>query len=206
MAKFKVGDKVVVRRISSQITSFGVTKGMTGVVVVPESPRATHVGVKFEEEISGNPLYYRTIPTLVGEDAKKGLWIEPENLELIEEPKVTQQFKAMKIRIKDEEHSRLVQKALFEMGYRWLHYDQEIRFTDKAFIYTKNDGYLLHGSLIGCFNADKSEEVELVTTYSFQPVDQEVLRNRKEKEALERNVADMQKQLDEMKQKLEKMF
>jgi len=83
MAKFKVGDKVVVRRISSQITIFGVTEGMTGVVVVPESPHATHVGVKFEEEISGNPLYYRTIPTLVGEDAEKGLWIEPENLELI---------------------------------------------------------------------------------------------------------------------------
>lgn len=205
MAKFNVGDKVVVRRISSQITIFGVTEGMTGVVVVPESPHATHVGVKFEEEISGNPLYYRTIPTLVGEDAEKGLWIEPENLELIEEPKMTQQFKAMKIRIKDEEHSRLVQKALFEMGYRWLHYDQEIRFTDKALIYTKNDGYLLHGSLIGYFNADKSEEVELVTTYSFKPVDQEAKRKREEKEALERNVADMQKQLDEMKQRLEKM-
>lgn len=203
MAKFEVGDKVVVTGLGLHSDFFDVTKGMTGVVVVPESPHATHVGVKFEEEISGNPLYYHTIPTLVGEDTEKGLWIEPENLELIEEPKMTQQFKAMKIRIKDEEHSRLVQETLFEAGYRWLHYDQEIRFTDKAFIYTKNDGYLLHGSLIGCFNEDKSEEVELVTTYSFKPVDQEVLRKREEKEALERNVADMQKQLDEMKQKLQ---
>ena len=206
MAKFEVGDKVVVTGLGSQIDFFGVTEGMTGVVVVPKSPHTNNIGVKFEEEISGNCLYYNCTPMLVGEDAEKGLWIEPENLELIEEPEMTQQFKAMKIRIKDEEHSRLVQETLFEMGYRWLHYDQEIRFTDKAFIYTKNDGYLLHGSLIGCFNEDKSEEVELVTTYSFKPVDQEAKRNRKEKEALERNVADMQKQLDEMKQKLEKMF
>lgn len=203
MAKFNVGDKVVVIGLGPQITSLGVTKGMTGVVVVPESPHATHVGVKFEEEISGNPLYYRTIPTLVGEDAEKGLWIEPENLELIEEPEMTQQFKAMKIRIKDEQHSRLVQETLFEMGYRWWsHCDQDIRYTDKAFIYTKNDEYLLHGSLIECFNADKAEEVELVTTYSIQPVDQEAKHKREEKEALEKNVAEMQKQLDEMKQKL----
>ena len=119
---------------------------------------------------------------------------------------MTQQFKAMKIRIKDEEHSRLVQKALFETGYKWWsHSDQEIRYTDKAFIYTKNDGYLSHGVLIETFDADKAEEVELVTTYSFQPVDQEAKRKREEKESLERNVADMQKQLDEMKQRLKKM-
>ena len=65
---------------------------------------------------------------------------------------MTQQFKAMKIRIKDEQHSRLVQETLFEMGYRWSHHDQEIRYTDKAFIYTKHDGYLLYGNLVVCFN------------------------------------------------------
>lgn len=202
MAKFEVGDKIVVTGLGSQITSFGVTKGMTGVVVVPESPHATHVGVKFEEEISGNPLYYRTIPMLVGEDAKKGLWIEPENLELIEEPKMTQQFKAMKIRIKDEQHSRLVQEALFKVGYKWSDHNQDISYTDKAFIYADNNGYIFYGSLTETFNTDKVEEVELVTTYSFQSVDQEAKRKRKERESLEKRIAEMQKQLDEMKQKL----
>ena len=115
---------------------------------------------------------------------------------------MTHQFKAMKIRIKDEEHSRLVQKALFEMGYRWSYDHQGVRYTDKAFIYTKNDGYLLHGSLIENFDVDKEEEVELVTTYSFKPVDQAAKRKREEKEALEKGIAEMQKQLDEMKQKL----
>lgn len=118
---------------------------------------------------------------------------------------MTQQFKAMKILIKDAIHSRMVQEALFETGYRWLHYAQETCFTDKAFIYTKNDGYLLHGNSFESFNADGAEEVELVATYSIQPVDQEAKRKREEREDLERNVAEMQKQLDEMKQRLEKM-
>lgn len=202
MAKFNVGDKVVVTGLGSQSASFGVIKGMTGVVVVSKSPHTDNVGVKFEEPINGNCLYCNHIPTLVGEDAEKGLWIEPENLELTEEPEMTQQFKAMKIRIKDEQHSRLVQKALFEMGYRWSYGNEEFRHTGRAFIYTEDNGYLLHGYLIGGFNADKSEEVELVTTYSFKPVDQEAKRKREEREALEKNVAEMQKQLDEMKQKL----
>lgn len=202
MAKFNVGDKVAVIGLGPQSASFGVIKGMTGVVVVSKSPHTDNVGVKFEEPINGNCLYCHHIPTLVGEDAEKGLWIEPENLELTEEPKMTQQFKAMKIRIKDEQHSRLVQETLFEAGYRWSYGNEEFRHTDKAFIYTEDNGYLLHGNLIGGFNADKSEEVELITTYSFKPVDQEAKRKREEKEALEKNVAEMQKQLDEMKQKL----
>ena len=183
MAKFNVGDKV--RRVEQPHSAFRI--GYEGVVTAVH-PSGIWVSVdNFNNGCDAFPL-------------------NSNFFELIEEPKVTQQFKAMKICIKDAIHSRMVQEALFEMGYGWSHYAQDIRYTDKAFIYTKNDGYLLHGSLIGCFNEDKSEEVELVTTYSFKPVDQEVLRKREEKEALERNVADMQKQLDEMKQKLEKMF
>ena len=116
---------------------------------------------------------------------------------------MTQQFKAMKIRIKDEQHSRLVQEALFEMGYGWP--EQVVSYTNKAFIYTEDSGCLLHGNLIESFNAEEAEEAELVTTYSFKPVDQEAKRKAAEKEALQKNVAEMQKQLDEMKQKLEKI-
>lgn len=203
MAKFNVGDKVKVVGNIWKYTAFGLRINMTGLVVVPESSYTDSVGVKFEEEIHGNSLYHNCSPMLVGEDAEKGLWIEPENLELIEEPEMTQQFKAMKIHIKDAIHSRRVQEALFEMGYTWgAHCDQEIRYTNKAFIYPKNDGYLLHGSSFESFNANGAEEVELVTTYSFKPVDQEAKCKREEKEALEKGIAEMQKQLDEMKQKL----
>jgi len=117
---------------------------------------------------------------------------------------MTQQFKAMIIRIKNEHHSRLVQEALFEMGYRWGISGQNIVYTDKEVIYAECNGEIFHGTL-GYFYAHNHEEVELVTTYSFKPVDQEAKRKAAEKEALQKNVAEMQKQLDEMKQKLEKM-
>lgn len=117
---------------------------------------------------------------------------------------MTQQFKAMKIRIKGEQHSRLVQEALFEMGYTWGISGQSITYTDKEVIYAECNGEIFHGTL-GYFHANNHEEVELITTYSFKAVDQEAKRKAAEKETLQKNVAEMQKQLDEMKQKLESM-
>lgn len=117
---------------------------------------------------------------------------------------MTQQFKAMKIRIKDEEHSRLVQEALFEMGYKWMLSGEGAKYTNEPYVFAESDGTILHCDDIRFFLRDAAEEVELVTTYSLKPVDQEAKRKREEKEDLERNVAEMQKQLDEMKQKLDK--
>ena len=117
---------------------------------------------------------------------------------------MTQQFKAMKIRIKDAIHSRMVQEALFEMGYKWVGFrDTTVRNTDGEVLWT--DGGSISWSGMEDFNICDYEEVELVTTYAFKPVDQEAKRKREEKEALEKNIAEMQKQLDEMKQKLENM-
>ncbi len=67
---------------------------------------------------------------------------------------------------------------------------------------SKSSGY---GVNIGMVGEVANEEVELVTTHSFKPVDQEAKRKAAEKEALQKSVAEMQRQLDEMKQKLEKM-
>lgn len=117
---------------------------------------------------------------------------------------MTQQFKAMKIRIKDEQHSRLVQETLFEMGYEWEHYEKEAVFLNQDVLWADDDGFIRFSN-ISSFNNYTNEEVELVTTYSFKPVDQEAERKAAEKEALQKNVAEMQKQLDEMKQKLESM-
>ena len=114
-------------------------------------------------------------------------------------------LKNMKIRIKDEAHSRLVQEALFEMGCRWQgNGDQSVRNVQSRYLYV-DDYYMSHGNTDSTFVEEASEEVELVTTYSFKPVDQEATRKAAEKEALQKNVAEMQKQLDEMKQKLESM-
>ena len=205
MAKFKVGDKVRVTGLDQYTAAFDVKVGMTGTVVVPHHDWGYVVGVKIEEPIFGNSLYYKHRSTLKGGDVGKGMWIEPENLELIEEPKMTQQFKNMKIRIKDPVHSSLVQEALFEMGCRWQGSgDQSIHDTSSNYLYV-DDYFISHGTTYSTFENEGSEEVELVTTYSFKPVDQEAKRKAAEKEALQKNVAEMQKQLDEMKQKLESM-
>ena len=115
------------------------------------------------------------------------------------------QFKNMKIRIKDEEHSRLVQETLFEMGYMWA-VGTVVQHTSAPWIMTYKNGNICYSRLCEeTFNSHSNQEVELVTTHSFKFIDQEAKRKREEKEALENNIAEMQKQLDEMKQKLEKM-
>lgn len=207
MSGFNVGDKVKVISLGSKSKGYIVNAGMVGEVVVEYDSFCECVGVKFDHKIDGHALYYEG-KYVLEPDATNGLWIEPEHLKLIEEEKQMEpQFKNMKIRIKDEEHSRLVQETLFEMGYEWggRFQDQCIRFTDKAFLYVGCDGRLLYGSRVAEFDSHESEEVELITTYDLKPVDQEAERKAAEKEALQKDVAEMQKQLEEMKQKLENM-
>ncbi len=113
-------------------------------------------------------------------------------------------LKNMKIRIKDAIHSRMVQETLFEMGCEWKCYGKEVLFTESELLWV-DDGIITKSDM-SLFNSyHPNEEVELVTTYSFKPIDQEAKRKVAEKEALRKNVAEMQKQLDEMKQKLESM-
>lgn len=185
MAKFKVGDKV--RRITrayadSPLINMGM--GYEG-VVTSVSPSGCFISVDDLKAREQNPYLFSV-----------------NNFELIEEPKMTQ-FKNMKIRIKDAIHSRMVQEALFEMGYGWP--EQVVSYTNLPWLTTYDDGRIYYGSWTTDFNSHKNEEVELITTYSIKPVDQEAKRKREEKEALEKDVAEMQKQLDEMKQKLESM-
>lgn len=123
--------------------------------------------------------------------------------ELVAPEEQAMQHKPMKIRIKDEEHSRLVQETLFEMGYGWP--NKQVGYTSSPWLTTYEDGRLYCGEEMSVFDSHENEEVELVTTYSFKPVDQEAKRKAAEKEALQKNVAKMQKQLDEMKQKLESL-
>jgi len=62
MSKFNVGDKVKVIGLGTHSYHFGVTVGMTGTVVVQKSSNTDNVGVKFEEHIDGNCLYYDLTP------------------------------------------------------------------------------------------------------------------------------------------------
>lgn len=206
MSVFKVGDKVEVISLYSKSSGYGVNIGMVGEVAVACNSHHGCVGVKFNHNINGNSLYH-TGEHALGKGATNGLWIDPECLKLIEEKeKPTEpQLKNMKIRIKDEEHSRLVQETLFEMGYFWaVEGDKQAREVNRPYLICEK-GHIYYSADPAYFEGFQFEEVELVTTYSFKPVDQEAKRKAAEKEALQKNVAEMQRQLEEMKQKLEKM-
>ncbi len=198
MSGFNVGDKVEVISLGSKSSGYGVNIGMVGEVAVEFNRYCGCVGVKFNHNINGNSLYHAGEYTL-GKGAKNGLWIDPECLKLIEEKEkpMEPQFKNMKIRIKDEEHSRLVQEALFEMGCRWTTYGNCVSYTDGEVLWV--DSGVISYSSLESLDDYLNEEVELVTTYSFKPVDQEAKRKAAEKEVLQKNVAEMQRQLDEMK-------
>lgn len=205
MSVFKVGDKVEVVSLGLRSSGYGVRIGMVGEVVVKYAPDYECVGVSFDHNIDGHSLCHNGKDAL-RHDATNGLWIEPENLKLVEEKEkqMTPQLKNMKIRIKDKEHSRLVQEALFEMGYGWDNNVKKVQFTFAGVLFTETSG-IITWAYADPLDSYPAEEVELVTTYSFKVVDQEAKRKAAEKEALQKNVAEMQRQLEEMKQKLEKM-
>lgn len=202
MVKFKVGDEVEVISLYSRSSGYGVNIGMVGEVAVECNSDYGCVGVKFNHNINGNSLYHAGEHAL-GKGAKNGLWIDPECLKLIEEKEkpMEPQVKNMKIRIKDASHSRAVQEALFEMGCSWESHGNCVSYTDGEVLWV--DSGVISCSSLESLDNYLNEEVELVTTYSFKPVDQEAKRKAAEKEALQKNVAEMQRQLNEMKVKLE---
>ena len=75
------------------------------------------------------------------------------------------QFKDMKIRIKDSEHSRAVQDCLFQLGFVWQG-DREGEYwghgTHILFFLTRKEGLIYHADNDeNYFNSSKNEEVTL---------------------------------------------
>lgn len=88
---------------------------------------------------------------------------------LVERPKEKEmQFKAMKIRVKDEEHSRLIQEALFEMGYEWASsVGRGYEFLRSPYLYTSNYGGIYYGESDYSFNQDVRQEYEAKIKVEF---------------------------------------
>lgn len=83
------------------------------------------------------------------------------------------ELKNMKIRIKDEEHSRKVQEHLFSLGYRWCVHGQRVVYTDKLYLFTNSDDSLItYGDDKHWFeNHDNTEYVlEELATYALKEV------------------------------------
>jgi len=186
MITFKVGDKV--RRINRPYDQH-MQVGTVGIVTA----------VNYDGSwISVDHHTY-------GEDIYPYMSVHFELVDL--EENTVQQYKYMKIRIKNKEHSRLVQETLFTMGYFWsVDTEQKcVRDFDEKFLFTSDRGYISWGRATYYFEDKKVEEVELVTTYFLKTVDQEAKRKKLEKAALETMISVLQEQLNEAKQKLESL-
>lgn len=60
---------------------------------------------------------------------------------------MTQEFKALKFRIANEDQSKQLQEVLFQLGYKWWRSKLVPQHTDKPFLYTSADGDI---SYSGC--------------------------------------------------------
>lgn len=89
-------------------------------------------------------------------------------------------FEGMKFRVKDEEHSKLIQEHLFSLGYGWEGrgfgvLEKVVKHTSHAFLYTYSNKQICYGDDIENFETKDFPEIELVatTTYSLKPVEKE---------------------------------
>lgn len=90
--------------------------------------------------------------------------------ELVEEKPV---FKNMKFRVNSPEHSKEIQEALFEMGYKW--YGQEVaemidsEYSEYSFMYSYEDGTITHSPKHYMFMENThSQEYTVETTKSYK--------------------------------------
>ena len=92
-------------------------------------------------------------------------------------------FKEMKFLVKDEEHSKQIQKALFDLGYAWWSGwgdTKTIIHTDAQALYTEPDGSIAYSDGEYFFSPDVKDipeyRVKEVVSYELVPVkDEEVV-------------------------------
>ena len=79
------------------------------------------------------------------------------------EPKM--QFKNMKFRVRNEEHSKQIQEALFELGYYWRIYGSEVKHTAATHLYTSSTGELDWSVMESSFLNQAFPEFEPIATF-----------------------------------------
>jgi len=83
------------------------------------------------------------------------------------------QFKEMKFRVKDVEHSAKIQEHLFSLGYKWWS-GSTVQLTSSPYIFTEKDGRICKSDSGSTFDKDSSPEMHLVEniqiTYSLVEV------------------------------------
>jgi hypothetical protein len=77
------------------------------------------------------------------------------------------QFKNMKFKVESKEHSRKIQEALFDLGYRWRVGGMNVIDTD-AHLYAYNDGLIFMSLSKDDYYFDKHENEEATLEYLYK--------------------------------------
>lgn len=106
--------------------------------------------------------------------------------------------KRMKIRIKDTNHSRLVQETAFKMGYSWADYTTFVKNKWAPYLTLGHDPYRIKYLERGeedAFYSYDAPEVELIQTYVFQPVGEQETVELNGKKYLKKDLENFLKQV-----------
>ena len=78
------------------------------------------------------------------------------------------EFKNMKFRVKDEEHSKQIQEYLFSLGYKWSSLDQKTQYTNARFLFVDIGGFITYElDNNDYFKKHKNVEYQLKETKSY---------------------------------------
>lgn len=139
---FKTGDKVVRIHSEVRVADFGlVTEG-----VEYEVGLVSHDGSVIM--VVGSPYSYSAKYFKLAEDKPT--------------------FKNMKFRVSSPEHSKEIQEALFEMGYKWSSYGAKVDDGD-AWLCTEKTGVIYRTDQDWC--SYKEYAVETTKSYKLSPVE-----------------------------------
>ena len=80
---------------------------------------------------------------------------------------VVPEFKNMKFRVKDEEHSKQIQEYLFSLRYHWDDQARVVDYTDAPFLFTTRRGYISFTYNSGYSENNEYPEYQLKETKSY---------------------------------------
>lgn len=143
--EFKKGDVVVCIDAEENVY---ITKGNEYIVIEAETPKI----ISTTTNVAGLTCAY------------------PTRLFKLKEEKPV--FKAMKFRVENEEHSKLIQEHLFSLGYKWFPKCSTVKHTEKKYLATYTNGRIAQTNSLDSFLSEDSIEYKLVpkTTHSLEEV------------------------------------
>lgn len=154
MSKFKAGDKVI---RTEEYTGF------------PDFNSFMKKGGEYTVSlVLGDSGIIELVGSLGRFDASYFKLVEAEQEATNVEP-----FKTMKFRVANHEESVLLQKHLFSLGYKWYTVGENPHFSDRPYLYTDVNGYLLWDDTGFEDQPEPEYKLEEIKSYKLIPVEKD---------------------------------